>query len=292
MKKKYQRGTDSVDAKLTPRESVLNRNASELLGRHNIAMLNYHGNMLAKRGVDLASLPSDPTPGPSTENMLGYQMGTSMVQRDDRADLLRDADNTFYGGGHIPAPTPTPTPRPRRGYQYGTSSVDDYDPFSTALSATGSAMFPTPSSAPASSMASRYKLPTPSPNYGLSIDSATFGGASSALGSSFGPTAGAAAGAGGFAPFDSLTHTQMMAEIAKKNMQAVAPQQSTQPASHDTQGYGSAFPATHQIGFSDLLSLSQGNPTRDPGLNVLNGISPEETARYWKHIDDISRGRA
>ncbi len=121
MKKRYAKGTDSVDAKLTPREAVLNRNAAELLGRDAIARLNAHGNMLAKRGVDLASLPSDPTPGPSTENMLGYQMGTSMVQGDDRADLLRDADNTFYGGG-APMPTPTPTPV-QRGYQYGTEDV-------------------------------------------------------------------------------------------------------------------------------------------------------------------------
>lgn len=29
---------------------------------------------------------------------------------DDRTDLLRDIDNTIYGGGHAPAPTPTPTP--------------------------------------------------------------------------------------------------------------------------------------------------------------------------------------
>ncbi len=120
MKKKYQRGTDSVDAKLTPREAVLNRNAAELLGRDAISRLNAHGNVLAKRGVDLASLPSDPTPGPSTENMLGYQMGTMSVG-DDRGDLMRDAENTFYGGG-APVPTPTPTPV-QRGYQYGTEDV-------------------------------------------------------------------------------------------------------------------------------------------------------------------------
>ncbi len=119
MKKRYAKGTDTVDAKLTPREAILNRNAAELLGRDAIARLNAHGNMLAKRGVDLAS---DPTPGPSTENMLGYQMGTSMVQSDDRADLLRDADNTFYGGGQAPMPTPTPTPKPN-GYQYGSEDV-------------------------------------------------------------------------------------------------------------------------------------------------------------------------
>ncbi len=79
MKKRYAKGTDTVDAKLTPREAVLNRNAAELLGRDAIKRLNAHGNMLAKRGVDLASLPSDPTPGPSTENMLGYQKGTEDV---------------------------------------------------------------------------------------------------------------------------------------------------------------------------------------------------------------------
>ncbi len=120
--KKYAKGTDNVQAVLTPREAVLNRNAAELLGRDAIARLNAHGNMLAKRGVDLASLPSDPTPGPSTENMLGYQMGTANVGRDDRADLLRDAENTFYGGGQAPMPTPTPTPKPQ-GYQYGSEDV-------------------------------------------------------------------------------------------------------------------------------------------------------------------------
>ncbi len=30
----------------------------------------------------------------------------------DRTDLLRDAENTFYGGGQAPAPTPKPTPAP------------------------------------------------------------------------------------------------------------------------------------------------------------------------------------
>jgi len=114
--------TDSVPAMLTVKESVLNRNASELIGRDFIKRINDYGNMLAKRGVDLAS---DPTPGPSTENLLGYQMGTADVRRDDRGDLLRDADNTFYGGGHVPVPTPTPTPTTRM-YQYGTSSVDDF----------------------------------------------------------------------------------------------------------------------------------------------------------------------
>ncbi len=123
MKRRYARGTDTVDAKLTPREAVLNRNAAELLGRDAIVRLNAHGNMLAKRGVDLASLPSDPTPGPSTENMLGYQMGTSDVRRDDRADLLRETENTFYGGGQAPMPTPTPTSTPRMRYQYGTYDV-------------------------------------------------------------------------------------------------------------------------------------------------------------------------
>ncbi len=117
-RKNYQRGTDSVNAKLTPREAVLNVNAAELLGRHNIAALNAHGNMLAERGVNLAS---DPTPGPSTENLLGYQTGTADVRRDDRDDLLRDADATFYGGGHVPAPSPTP--KPVRGYAYGTDDV-------------------------------------------------------------------------------------------------------------------------------------------------------------------------
>jgi hypothetical protein len=111
--------TDRVPAMLTPKEAVLNRNAAELLGRDAIKRLNAHGNMLAKRGVDLAS---DPTPGPSTQNLLGYQMGTAMVGRDDRTDLLQNVEDTFYGGGQVPVPTPTPTPTTRM-YQYGTEDV-------------------------------------------------------------------------------------------------------------------------------------------------------------------------
>jgi hypothetical protein len=47
--------TDTVPAMLTPREAVLNRNASELAGRGNIEALNKEGNLLAKKGVDLAA---------------------------------------------------------------------------------------------------------------------------------------------------------------------------------------------------------------------------------------------
>ncbi len=114
--------TDTVKAKLTPGEAVLTRNAAELLGRDTIKRLNDHGNMLSKRGVDLASLQSDPAPYPASENLAGLQMGTADVGRDDRADLLKDAENAFYGGGTAPMPTPTPTPRPD-GYQYGTDDV-------------------------------------------------------------------------------------------------------------------------------------------------------------------------
>jgi hypothetical protein len=46
--------SDTVPAMLTPREAVLNRNASELAGRGNIEALNKEGNLLAQKGVDLA----------------------------------------------------------------------------------------------------------------------------------------------------------------------------------------------------------------------------------------------
>ncbi len=118
------KSTDTIPAKLTPREAVLNRNAAELLGRDTIKRLNDHGNMLSKRGVDLAGLQSDPAPYPASENLAGLQMGTADVGRDDRGDLLKDAENTFYGGGTAPMPTPTPTPT-ARGYAHGTSSVFD-----------------------------------------------------------------------------------------------------------------------------------------------------------------------
>src|SRR5262245_50153455 len=46
---------DTVPAMLTPREAVLNRNASELAGRGNIEALNQEGNQLADEGIDLAA---------------------------------------------------------------------------------------------------------------------------------------------------------------------------------------------------------------------------------------------
>ena len=186
--------TDSVPAMLTPKEAILNRNAAELLGRDAIKRLNAHGNMLAKRGVDLAS---DPTPGPSTQNLLGYQYGTAMVGRDDRADLLADAENTFYGGGQVPAPTPTPTPTPRM-YQYGTYSVDprhDYAPYGSGaasprtikafmsrygvLDSRGNITTPTPSGGTATVGPSN-RFPQPS---GGSTSASRYSGAPSTYGS-------------------------------------------------------------------------------------------------------------
>ena len=51
------------------------------------------------------------------------------VQRlfDDRSDLLRDTENTFYGGGNAPPPpTPTPTPRPKSYFQVPPNSQFNY----------------------------------------------------------------------------------------------------------------------------------------------------------------------
>lgn len=47
---------------------------------------------------------------PNTPNIL---MNTKRLPRfaGERDDLLREIDNTIYGGGHAPAPTPTPTPQ-------------------------------------------------------------------------------------------------------------------------------------------------------------------------------------
>lgn len=92
---------------LSPHEAILNRNAAELMGRDKIAVLNAKGNKLAQRGIDLPS----------------YQSGTSDVGS-ERAALLQEAEDAFYGGGQAqkPKPTPTPTPKPRK-YQYGTSNV-------------------------------------------------------------------------------------------------------------------------------------------------------------------------
>lgn len=43
-------------------------------------------------------------------NVLG---NAPRLAQDDRKELLRDIDNTIYGGGNAPAPTPTPAGTPR-----------------------------------------------------------------------------------------------------------------------------------------------------------------------------------
>jgi len=216
MKKK---NSDSVPAMLTPREAILNRNAAELLGRDTIKRLNDHGNMLSRRGVDLAS---DPTPGPSTENLLGYQMGTADVGRDDRADLLRDTENTFYGGGNVPAPTPTPTPKPR-GYQYGTSSVDDFDVFNKKKTATGRMN--------RAGIMNVQDDPT-KPNFDPVSTSQYMGKGGTLLGPQYNTNSGrvnplpsGAVGIQGFsqplnfgAAAKPMTHTEMAADIARRNL--------------------------------------------------------------------------
>ncbi len=207
------RKTDSVPAMLTPREAILNRNAAELLGRDTIKRLNDHGNMLSRRGVDLASLPSDPTPGPSTENMLGYQYGTSMVQGDDRADLLRDADSTFYGGGQAPAPTPTPTPA--RRYQYGTSSVDDTINTKPVKKRTGVGLTADSLSQGLSLGGAATQFGSPSPTVAGSVFSRVRTGASQNTATQPQPMSNPMV--------RPMTHTEMMADIASRNKAAVAP---------------------------------------------------------------------
>lgn len=62
----YARGTDTVLAKLTPKEAVLNRNAAEIVGRNKIRDVNAMGNKLADKGVDLTKYAK-------------YQYGTNNV---------------------------------------------------------------------------------------------------------------------------------------------------------------------------------------------------------------------
>lgn len=108
--------TDKIHALLSPHEAVLNRRAADLLGRDKIKKLNAKGNALERRK---------------------YEGGTSDVGN-ERGDLLRDVDATFYGGGHAPVPTPTPTPKPRK-YLYGTSDVSPYNQNQNAMSYTAPA---------------------------------------------------------------------------------------------------------------------------------------------------------
>lgn len=61
----------------------------------------------APRGIGL--LPAN-----AVNILLRKTLGKAPRIADDRKDLLKDVEDTFYGGGQAPAPTPTPTPAKSR----------------------------------------------------------------------------------------------------------------------------------------------------------------------------------
>ena len=91
----FGRGTDTVPAMLTPGEAVLVPGAADAVGRGTIKALNRL-----------------------------YAAGN------ERDDLLKEAEDTFYGGGHVqpsgPTPTPTPSPAPRK--KVGRGRLDRFMP--------------------------------------------------------------------------------------------------------------------------------------------------------------------
>jgi hypothetical protein len=284
------KSTDTIPAMLSPREAVLNKNAAELLGRDAIKRLNAHGNMLAKRGVDLAS---DPAPYPASENLAGLQMGTSDVGRDDRADLLREIDNTIYGGA--PLPTPTPTPVSRRGYQYGTDSVDDYSsPFLKKKNAASRLNRP--------GIMNVQDDPT-KPNYNPVSTSQYIDQYGSNLGAQYDQSSGrvnrlplGATGIQGspipapvssFASSKPLSHTEMAADIARRNLTATGsllgqPQPDSSPTQTTTNN-GQVNPGVlHYLppGFTTAVGSNglPGSTPNDihflpPGFSAVSGVS-------------------
>lgn len=66
--------------------------------------------------------PAIPFPTATPANVGVGPLSRPLAQN-DRADLLRDAENTFYGGGTAPVPTPTPTP-PQRVVQAQPPQID------------------------------------------------------------------------------------------------------------------------------------------------------------------------
>ncbi len=74
----------------------------------NIASWFGGGNLPSVPPVSNAGVPS-PTPF-STPVPSATPTSTPFKVADGRSDLLKDTENTFYGGGNAPIPTPTPTP--------------------------------------------------------------------------------------------------------------------------------------------------------------------------------------
>lgn len=113
---KYARGTDTVPAQLTPHEAVLNRNAAELAGRHNIARLNAMGNHLASKGIDLAS----------RSPLRAYRGITNVrVDKPPVPKLKKFKPVSLVA-------SPYATPKPLSGFQGGTDDVSEM--MTTAMS--------------------------------------------------------------------------------------------------------------------------------------------------------------
>lgn len=53
-------------------------------------------------------------PANAVNILLRKTLGKAPRIADDRKDLLKETEDTFYGGGNAPAPTPTPTPSKTR----------------------------------------------------------------------------------------------------------------------------------------------------------------------------------
>lgn len=294
--------TDIIPAMLSPGEAVLNRNAADLVGRNRITALNAMGNAAPtppdllnqmylenQRRNELArALAMNEQP----RIRMGFQSGTSNVKRDDRADLLREIDNTIYGGGQAP-PQPTPTPTPRRGYQYGTSNVpyDSNDPFqygggynspTNAVSRTrsrarsgGGILNVTPSSNPVSS--SRY-IGSGGVDLGAQYDPT---GMVNPLPSGAAGVQGATQPRAGMTPATSpaMTHTQMAVDIARRNLTSAG------------SSLG-ASPDDSQL-FSPPSGIPRGaNATRITGISSETldnlGITPESYANTdWAKVQEI-----
>jgi hypothetical protein len=81
---------------------------------------------------------NDPMDAAQRKLTFGYRSSAfpavGMLLADERSDLSRDIENTFYGGGHAPNPSPTPSPAsPPHWWQFWKGGTPTPSPAPTAV---------------------------------------------------------------------------------------------------------------------------------------------------------------
>jgi hypothetical protein len=205
-----------------------------------------------------------------------------MRRRDDRSDLLKEAEDSFYGGGNAPRPSPTPTatPRPTQLAMNGQPS----GVLSTSTNAagrvrTGGGILNVTPDDPVSS--SRYLGPNGTdlgPQYDPTgavnpLPKGAIGVQGSQNATAFNRSLNGSQPIPGAAPSPQMTHTEMAADIAKRNLTASGSLLGDQPQQQQQIPAGFRGYVSPERAASEGLQWTGGNTGWQPY------VSPEEATK-------------